>query len=56
MMPLATLVNRPRPGFDALCNQWITNISNDGVYKDVYDGKIWKEFLTYKGQPFLSEP
>ena len=51
---LANLVNRP--GFDALCNQWKTNISNDGVYKDVYDGKIWKEFQTYKGQPFLSEP
>ena len=36
-MPLcsyrATLVNRP--GFDALCNQWKTNISNDGVYKGV---------------------
>ena len=31
--PLATLVNRP--GFDVLCNQWKTNISNDGVYKDV---------------------
>ena len=42
-----------RPGFDALCNQWKSNISNDGVYKDVCDGKIGKEFLTYKGSHFF---
>ena len=27
-----------------------------GVLSDVYDGKIWKEFQTYRGQPFLSQP
>ena len=28
----------------------------DGEYNDVYDGNIWKEFLDYKGKPFLSLP
>ena len=27
-----------------------------GVYKDVYDGKLWNDFLDYNGTPFLSEP
>ena len=25
-------------------------------YRDIYDGKLWKEFTNYKGKPFLSEP
>jgi len=24
--------------------------------QDVYDGKVWKDFQSYNGQPFLSEP
>ena len=27
-----------------------------GVLYDIYDGSIWKEFLNYKGRPFLSQP
>ena len=27
-----------------------------GCYSDIYDGKIWQEFQTYNGQPFLSLP
>jgi len=23
---------------------------------DIYDGQVWKDFQTYKGQPFLSQP
>ena len=41
-----------RPGFAASCEHWRTRASSD-VLRDVYDGKIWQEFLTYKGQPFL---
>ena len=26
-----------------------------GVLSDIYDGSIWKEFLNYKGQLFLSQ-
>lgn len=53
---LNTLLNTP--GFDDLCNQWKTDPSDDGSYKDVFDGKmkIWKDFQSYNGAPFLSEP
>ena len=30
--------------------------SSDGVYNDVHDGKIWKEFASFHGKPFLSIP
>ena len=29
---------------------------NTDQYCDVYDGRVWREFLTYDGQPFLSVP
>ena len=51
---LGTLLNRP--GFDVLCSQWKTGQSDDGTYNDLFDGKIWKDFQSYDGMPFLSEP
>lgn len=30
------------------------NVGN-GVMEDVYDGKIWKEFINYNGKPFLAD-
>ena len=27
----------------------------DGLLADIYDGHIWKEFVTYCGRPFLSQ-
>ena len=30
--------------------------NRDGVYDDVFDGQIWKDFQVYDGVPFLSEP
>ena len=44
-----------RPYFDHLCNEWKKTISEEGVYEDVFDGKIWKDFQEYNGVPFLSE-
>ena len=26
------------------------------MLSDIYDGLVWKEFLNYQGQPFLSQP
>ncbi len=26
------------------------------IYRDVFDGQIWKDFLEPNGQPFLSLP
>lgn len=45
-----------RPSFDNLCSQWKTSPNNEAIYKDVFDGKIWREFQCYEGKPFLSEP
>ena len=28
---------------------------SDGVLEDVYDGRVWKSFLSWKGKPFLEE-
>ncbi len=51
---LQSLLNRPE--FFPMCEQWRTRSVEPGVYRDVYDGNIWKEFLYYDDQPFLSEP
>lgn len=45
-----------RPDFYNSCEQWRSRQYTDGVLCDVQDGKIWNEFLSYDGQPFLSEP
>ena len=51
---LQTLLSRPR--FNELCNQWKRDNRVEGVYRDVFDGKIWHDFQTFNGQPFLSQP
>ena len=38
------------------CEAWRSRKVNEGEYGDVYDGKVWKEFAKYDGQPFLSLP
>ena len=27
-----------------------------GVYTDIYDGAVWKDFLSFDGKPFLAAP
>jgi len=44
-----------RPGFNEACEKWREREMCDNVYADVYDGKIWKDFQSYNGKPFLSE-
>ena len=41
-----------RKDFVTLCEEWRDSVSSDGVY-NVYDGKIWKEFTSFHGKPFL---
>lgn len=39
-----------------MCHEWRNYSTSDGIYNDVYDGKIWKDFPVVDGQPFLSLP
>ena len=45
-----------RPDFSVKCEAWRTRSHQDGVYNDVYDGQLWKEFQAPDGIPFLSLP
>ena len=54
-LSLQKLFDTPR--FHDCCEQWSTrDHSMEGVYSDVYDGKIWQDFQTLNRVPFLSEP
>ena len=44
-----------RPGFAESCQTWKSHNRSDKIY-DVYDAKIWKDFLQVSGHPFLSAP
>ena len=50
---IQSLLNRP--GFFENCEHWRSKDSREGVFRDVYDGKIWKDFQNYGAQSFLSE-
>lgn len=43
-----------RPNFYSQCELWRSKTGSN--LADVMDGKIWKDFQTYNGRPFLSEP
>ena len=45
-----------RPGVPEMCEQWRERQVDDNIVADVYDGKIWKDFLQYKGKDFLNAP
>lgn len=44
-----------RSAFPVECEKWRSRQIPSGLYEDVYDGKVWKEFLVYEGKPFLSD-
>lgn len=50
---IQALVNRS--SFLINCEKWRQRSKDTGVLSDVYDGEIWKEFMEYKGDPFLSK-
>ena len=37
------------------CEHWRSRNIPNNVLADVYDGKVWREFLNYKGKEFLSK-
>ena len=39
--------------FTKKCEHWRSSNIPDGKMADVYDGNIWKDFLTYDGKDFL---
>lgn len=45
-----------RPGIYQLSEHWRNRSVVDDKFRDVYDGKMWKDFINYRGVPFLSEP
>lgn len=52
--PLFDILRRP----DILkqCNQWhLRQSRNQMLMQDVYDGRMWNEYLSVEGRPFLSE-
>ncbi|XP_070580772.1 uncharacterized protein [Ptychodera flava] len=54
LQSLSDLVKRD--GFVEKCELWRNRRPSPGVLSDVYDGRIWKEFQSVEGQPFLSVP
>ena len=38
------------------CESWRCRKTTPGLYKDIYDGKVWQDFMTINGVPFLSSP
>ena len=46
-----------RPKFHVDCKLWQTKtINHINMLSDVYDGRVWKEFLKVAGSPFLIAP
>ena len=36
------------------CEHWRSRNIPENILADIYDGRVWKEFLTYKGRAFLA--
>ena len=43
-----------RPSFFSECEKWKSRSIASGVMEDVYDGQMWRNFLSYNDEPFLS--
>ncbi len=44
-----------QPHFHGLCEHWRSG-RDPNTLQDIYDGRIWKEFMTVSDKPFLSAP
>ena len=45
-----------RPNFEKACEHWRHRETNDQLYGDVYDGKVWNSFLRRNDLDFLASP
>lgn len=43
-------------GFADNCEHWRNRTHIPGTYRDIYDGRIWRKFMTFEDRPFLSVP
>ena len=48
---LQTLFQRPHE-----CERWRYRSNTEGKLRDIYDGRLWKSFMYYQNEPFLSQP
>ena len=44
-----------RPGFMNKCKHWLTRTAKDGVFEDIYDGRVWQSFQYYEGKEMLAD-
>ena len=47
------------PEFVILCDKWHYNVdvnTEENTMRDIYDRRIWKQFMQYNGEPFLEKP
>ena len=44
-----------RSKFINMCEKWRCRNIPHGILADIYDGRVWKEFMVVNGKPFLSE-
>ena len=35
------------------CDHWKSRHTSEGVFSDIYDGNVWKDFLFVNNSPFL---
>ncbi len=52
----ALKLSMKRPGFIERCELWRTRKIVPDTLFDIYDGRVWKQFLNVDGMPFLSVP
>ena len=45
-----------RTGFIERCEHWQNRQGTIDKFKDVYDGRVWNDFLNVQGPDFLSQP
>ena len=45
-----------RSSFISNCEEWRSRPVDSGLYQDIYDGKLWSDFLRPTEKPFLSLP
>jgi len=45
-----------RKGYLDMCEHWRNRVLPNAVLADIYDGAVWKEWMSYNDRPFLSQP
>ena len=45
-----------RPGVLLACEKWSQRTIPSNALHDIYDGRVWKEFMHVNNTPFLAAP